>query len=104
MDRPITRADLDRDHPFNTYRMRGLPPGPIASPGKAALAATLRPEANDFLYFVADGSGGHAFARTLDEHNRNVARWREVERGGATAPAAPAPAARSPSAPSGGRR
>ena len=104
MDRPISRADLDRDHPFNTYRIRSLPPGPIASPGKAALAATLRPEANDFLYFVADGSGGHAFARTLDEHNRNVARWREVERGGATAPAAPAPAARSPSAPSGGRR
>lgn len=104
MDRPISRADLDRDHPFNTYRIRSLPPGPIASPGKAALAATLRPEVNDFLYFVADGSGGHAFARTLDEHNRNVARWREVERGGATAPAAPAPAARSPSAPSGGRR
>ncbi len=101
MDRPISRADLDRDHPFNTYRIRSLPPGPIASPGRAAIIATLRPEANDFLYFVADGTGGHAFARTLDEHNRNVARWREIERGGA---ATPAPAARSPSAPSGGRR
>ncbi|MEO3470294.1 endolytic transglycosylase MltG [Roseomonas sp. CAU 1739] len=103
MDRPISRADLDRDHPFNTYRVRSLPPGPIASPGKAALAATLRPEANDYLYFVADGSGAHAFARTLDDHNRNVARWREIERGGAPAPS-PAPAARSPSVPSVGRR
>lgn len=106
MDRPISRADLDRDHPFNTYRIRGLPPGPIASPGKASLAAVLRPEDNDFLYFVADGSGGHAFARTLDEHNRNVARWRAIERGDSAAPkvTAPAPAARSPSAPSAGRR
>lgn len=80
MDRPISRADLDRDHPFNTYRVRGLPPGPIASPGRAALAAATRPEATEFLFFVADGTGGHAFARTLDEHNRNVARWREIER------------------------
>jgi UPF0755 protein len=84
MDRPISRADLDRDHPFNTYRNRGLPPGPIASPGRAALLAATRPEATEFLFFVADGSGGHAFARTLEEHNRNVARWREIERRGAT--------------------
>jgi UPF0755 protein len=84
MDRPISRADLDRDHPFNTYRNRGLPPGPIASPGRAALAAATRPEATEFLFFVADGSGGHAFARTLEEHNRNVARWREIERRGTT--------------------
>jgi UPF0755 protein len=80
LDRPLTRADLDRDHPFNTYRTRGLPPGPIASPGRDALRAVLNPEATEFLYFVADGTGGHAFGRTLEEHNRNVARWREVER------------------------
>jgi UPF0755 protein len=80
LDRPLTQADLRRDHPFNTYRVAGLPPGPIASPGRAAIRAALNPEAHDFLYFVADGSGGHAFARTLEEHNRNVARWRQIER------------------------
>ncbi len=85
LERPISRPDLDRDHPFNTYRIRGLPPGPIASPGREALRAVVRPEATDYLYFVADGTGGHAFGRTLEEHNRNVARWREIERSRATA-------------------
>lgn len=80
LDRPLSRADLDRDHPFNTYRIRGLPPGPIASPGLESLRAVLNPQETDALYFVADGNGGHAFARTLEEHNRNVARWRAVER------------------------
>ena len=75
-DRPITRADLERDHPFNTYRNRGLPPAPIAAPGRDALRAVTRPAQTEELFFVATGEGGHAFARTLEEHNGNVARWR----------------------------
>ncbi len=78
LDRPLSRADLDRDDPFNTYRIRGLPPSPICNPGLASLHAVLEPALSDDLYFVADGSGGHAFSRTLEEHGRNVARWRAV--------------------------
>ena len=81
LNRGITRSDLNTDSPYNTYVKTGLPPGPIANPGKASINAVLHPEANNYLYFVADGSGGHAFAATLDEHTRNVARWRELEKG-----------------------
>lgn len=80
MDRPLSRADLARPMPHNTYVIDGLPPTPIANPGKAALLAVVKPPATDELYFVTDGSGGHAFARTLEEHNRNVRRQRERER------------------------
>ena len=82
LGRELSRADLAIDDPYNTYRTAGLPPGPIANPGRAALAAALDPAPVDYLYFVADGSGGHAFATTLAEHNRNVARWRKLRQGG----------------------
>ena len=80
LGRGLTRAELKIDSPYNTYRHAGLPPGPIANPGRAALKAALNPDETGDLFFVADGSGGHAFALTLEEHNRNVARWRRIER------------------------
>lgn len=80
MDRGLTKDDLRSPGPFNTYLVGGLPPDPICNPGRAALEAVLHPAATEDLYFVADGSGGHAFAKTLTEHNRNVANWRRIER------------------------
>lgn len=76
---PITVRDLDSDTPYNTYRIRGLPVGPIANPGVDSLMAAVNPEETDAFYFVADGKGGHAFAKTLDEHNANVRVWRRIE-------------------------
>lgn len=76
----LTRRHLQIDTPHNTYTRDGLPPTPIALPSRASLQAALNPEPTDALYFVADGSGGHAFSRTLEEHNRAVARWRAFQR------------------------
>ena len=79
LGRGLRQSELRSDTPWNTYVVDGLPPTPIANPGRAAIAAVLNPEKTDFLYFVADGSGGHVFSKTLAEHNRNVARWRKIE-------------------------
>jgi UPF0755 protein len=80
LGRALTRDDLKIDSPYNTYLVTGLPPGPIALAGKASLDAVVQPADTDALYFVADGTGGHVFAKTLDEHNQNVAKWRKIKR------------------------
>jgi UPF0755 protein len=79
LGRGLTRSELDTRTPWNTYAIDGLPPTPIANPGRAAIEAAANPPASENYYFVADGTGGHAFARTLEEHNRNVAVWRRIE-------------------------
>src|SRR6185369_7463859 len=89
LGRPISMADLTTPTPYNTYTQTGLPPGPIANPGKASLMAAAKPEQRECWYFVADGSGGHKFAATLDQHNKNVANWRKVEKHGVPAPSIP---------------
>lgn len=80
LGRPILQSDIDRSTPYNTYQVSGLPPTPIANPGKASLEATLNPATSDYVFFVADGTGGHVFASSLAEHTRNVASWRKIER------------------------
>lgn len=83
LGRRIRRSEIDAVNDYNTYSMAGLPIGPIANPGRESLMAALNPGTTDFLYFVADGTGGHVFAKTLAEHNANVVRWRQIraERG-----------------------
>ena len=81
LGRRLLKKDLQYDSPYNTYLYPGLPPGPIANPGYESLAATLNPEDHRYIFFVADGTGGHAFAETLNEHNKNVAKWRKVRAG-----------------------
>ncbi|MGB1023134.1 MAG: endolytic transglycosylase MltG [Paracoccaceae bacterium] len=79
LGRGLRRSELDRVTPWNTYQIDGLPPTPIANPGRASIEAALNPDDTNYIFFVADGTGGHAFAETLAEHNGNVARWREIE-------------------------
>ncbi len=79
LGRGIRQSELRAETPWNTYVISGLPPTPIANPGRAAIEAALNPADTDYVFFVADGTGGHAFAETLAEHNRNVAAWREIE-------------------------
>jgi len=98
LDRALTRDDIQAATPYNTYRIDGLPPGPIANPGRAALEAVLNPPITDYLYFVANGSGGHAFSTTLEEHNRNVKKWRQIAGNAAAAAAADSAAGDAPAA------
>ncbi|RZJ39200.1 MAG: endolytic transglycosylase MltG, partial [Brevundimonas sp.] len=98
LGRGLRRSEIDRPTAWNTYQIDGLPPTPIANPGRDAIAAVLNPPVSDDLFFVADGSGGHAFARTYDQHLANVARWRAIERQRAGLPPEPvaAPVAPTP--------
>jgi UPF0755 protein len=96
LDRQLTRADIDTKTAYNTYQIDGLPPGPIAVPGLASLEAVLAPAQTKDLYFVADGTGGHAFAETLEAHNDNVRKWRESQKNGIQLPGEPEPVAVDP--------
>jgi UPF0755 protein len=95
----ISKSELTQQTPYNTYIIPGLPPGPITNPGKAAMEAVANPSPTKDLYFVADGTGGHAFADTLEQHQKNVQRWREIEKDAKdrlapdAAPIVPTPAA-----------
>ncbi|HEY4343513.1 MAG TPA: endolytic transglycosylase MltG [Parvibaculum sp.] len=80
LGRPILRSEIDRSTPYNTYQIDGLPPTPICNPGRASIEAVLNPPASDDLYFVADGTGGHAFSPSLAGHERNVGNWRKIDR------------------------
>jgi UPF0755 protein len=100
LGRPIMKSEIEQPTPYNTYVVQGLPPGPIANPGRASLEAAASPARTKELYFVADGTGGHAFADNYDQHQKNVGRLRAIEQGQKEAPASGAPAA--PTAPAAG--
>ncbi|MBB5745968.1 endolytic transglycosylase MltG [Brevundimonas variabilis] len=91
LGRGIRQSELAADTGYNTYLIDGLPPTAIANPGREAIAAVLNPPRSEYLFFVADGTGGHVFARTYEEHRFNVARWREIERRKAGLPPGPMP-------------
>jgi UPF0755 protein len=80
LGRGLRQSELRKDTPWNTYLRGGLPPTPIANPGEESIFAALNPENTDFIFFVADGTGGHAFATNLRDHNKNVANWRAIEK------------------------
>jgi UPF0755 protein len=79
LGRGLRQSELRRETPWNTYVIDGMPPTPIANPGRESIMAAVNPDDTDYIFFVADGTGGHAFAKTLEEHNENVARWRALE-------------------------
>jgi UPF0755 protein len=79
LGRPIAKSEIEQPTPYNTYVITGLPPGPITNPGRASLEAAANPARTRELYFVADGTGGHAFAETYEQHQKNVARLRAME-------------------------
>ena len=79
LGRGLRQSELRGETPWNTYVIPALPPTPIANPGQAAIEAALNPDTTEYIFFVADGTGGHAFATNLDDHNRNVAVWRQIE-------------------------
>jgi len=91
LGRDIRRSEIDRATAYNTYQIDGLPPTPICNPGRASIEAVLNPPKTNELYFVADGTGGHVFARSLLEHQRNVANWRRIQRSGGAAQSQPLP-------------
>ena len=80
LKRRLTHSDLQTPHPFNTYRNKGLPPAPICNPGRDSIQAVLKPQKTNEIYFVADGTGGHVFARSFDEHRRNIMNWKKVRK------------------------
>jgi len=77
LKRALKKSDLNVDSPYNTYRRYGLPPATLCHPGVAAMEAAVHPAKTDYLYFVASGNGGHNFAKSLNEHNRNVRKWQQ---------------------------
>ena len=96
LGRPISKADIQSQTPYNTYVIEGLPPGPIANPGRASIEAAANPARTKELFFVADGTGGHAFAETYDQHQKAVAKLRAIEQEarGERPEAAPSPPSR----------